>query len=194
MTPATTPATADIDLPATLWRRFAAAVYDGLLLIGLWMATLLLTLPLRGLLGLAPGNPLIRLLLFCVGLAFFGGFWTRGGQTLGMRAWRLQLRRRNGDALRWPVAVIRYAAMMTFWTLALVPFAVKLLLHYPKVIATFPHALQAALMASTLIVLSLALRLLDAHRGLPHDWVAGTTVIYLPRQLPPVAQEVVSGP
>lgn len=173
--------------PASLWRRLAAAVYDGLLLLGLWMATLLLTLPLRSLLGIAPGHPALRVLLFAVGLAFFGWFWTRGGQTLGMRAWKLIVRRRTGDELRWPVAAVRYAAMMSYWTLVLTPVAVYSLERYPKVAAGFPQALPAALIASTLTVLSLALRLLDSRRGLPHDWVAGTEVVRLPPAIPAVA-------
>jgi uncharacterized RDD family membrane protein YckC len=176
----------DPAFPAPLWRRLAAAVYDGLLLLGLWMATLLLSLPLRNLLGLAPGSPILQLALFLVGLAFFGWFWTRGGQTLGMRAWKLEVRRRNGDTLRWPIAAARYAAMMLYWTVALTPFAVNLLRHYPRAAAMFPHAVQAALIASTLIVLSIALRMLDAHRGLPHDWVAGTEVL----RLPPAANSI----
>jgi uncharacterized RDD family membrane protein YckC len=170
----------DSAVPAPLWRRFAAAVYDGLLLVGLWMATLLLTLPLHRWLAPQPGSPGLRTLLFGVGLAFFGWFWTRSGQTLGMRAWKLEVQRRNGDSLRWPVATIRYAAMMTYWTLALIPFVVNTLEHYPKVIATFPKAVPTALIASTLIVLSIALRLLDTRRGLPHDWVAGTQVVCVP--------------
>ena len=167
-------------IAAPLWRRFAAAVYDALLLTGLWMTTLLLTLPVRSLLGVPPGSPVLRGLLFAVGLAFFGWFWTRGGQTLGMRAWKLRVRRRDGAALRWPIAAIRYAAMMSYWTLALMPFAVYLLERYPKVIAALPHAVPAATIASTLIVLSLALRLLDGRRGLPHDWASGTEVVRLP--------------
>jgi uncharacterized RDD family membrane protein YckC len=38
---------------------------------------------------------------------FFGYFWTRRGQTLGMLAWRLRLQRADGSLLQWPDALLR---------------------------------------------------------------------------------------
>ena len=37
----------ELAVPAPLWRRLIASIYDGLLLVGLWMVTLLLSLPLN---------------------------------------------------------------------------------------------------------------------------------------------------
>ena len=98
-----------------MWRRLAAAVYDGLLLLALWMVALWLELVLRDALGLDRSTPLLRVYLFLVGLGFFGWCWTHGGQTLGMRAWRLQLRRVDGQSLVWRTAVIRYVMAWVAW-------------------------------------------------------------------------------
>ena len=38
---------------------------------------------------------------------FFGWFWTRSGQTLGMQAWRLRVQQPDGSAIGWRQALIR---------------------------------------------------------------------------------------
>ena len=48
--------------------------------------------------------------LFLVLLWYFTWFWTHGGQTLGMRAWRLKLVGRHGEPVRWSQTVVRFAA------------------------------------------------------------------------------------
>ncbi|MES9969830.1 MAG: RDD family protein [Candidatus Thiodiazotropha sp.] len=95
-----------------LVRRLAAMLYDSLLLIALlFVTTAIITLPL--------GNPSgITLLIFqffvfeIIPLIFFTGFWTRGGQTLGMRAWRLKLVRMDGADITWMDAFRRHLAAL----------------------------------------------------------------------------------
>jgi uncharacterized RDD family membrane protein YckC len=41
---------------------------------------------------------------------FFTWFWVHGGQTLGMKAWRLRLVGPGGAAVGWRTALIRFAA------------------------------------------------------------------------------------
>lgn len=94
--------------PAPLWRRLAAAVYDALLLIALWMVALWLDVVMRDALGLDRNWPALRAYLFLLGLFFFGWFWTHGGQTLGMRAWRLRLLDAQGRVPGWPALALRY--------------------------------------------------------------------------------------
>jgi uncharacterized RDD family membrane protein YckC len=99
--------------PAGLWRRLAALFYDLLLVIALAFAATFALLPLthgeailastQGALGL-----LYRALLLLVAFGYFGGSWTRSGQTLGMKAWRIELRTAAGDRLLWPAAVARF--------------------------------------------------------------------------------------
>jgi uncharacterized RDD family membrane protein YckC len=77
-------------VPAPLGKRLLAALYDWLLVLGIMMV---ISVPAVAILGdaIEPGNVAYRLGLFAVAGAFFVGFWTHGGQTLGMRAWHLQL-------------------------------------------------------------------------------------------------------
>jgi uncharacterized RDD family membrane protein YckC len=56
-----------------------------------------------------------RIYLFAAVFGFFGWFWTHGGQTLGMRAWRLRVVRDDGGPLGWPQAARRFAAAALSW-------------------------------------------------------------------------------
>lgn len=106
----------ELTRPAPLWRRFAALIYDGLLLVGLALAgTLLLLLFLR-LFGMQQAPvALQRAWMLCIGFGFFGWSWTHGGRTPGMLAWKLQVRREDGSPVRWPIALLRYVAAIASW-------------------------------------------------------------------------------
>lgn len=104
--------------PAKLPRRLAAIVYDGLLLTGVLIAASGLAMGVIALAsgygesvkagGSLTGNPFFRTYLLWVCFFFYGGFWVHGGQTLGMRAWRLQLQQRDGGPIRWQQALLRF--------------------------------------------------------------------------------------
>ena len=108
----------DMPIPAPLWRRLAAALYDVLLLLGLWLGALLVMVIPAGAAELRLPAALVRAVLFLLSFGFFGWFWTHGGQTLGMRAWRLQLRRLDGAPLSWPQSMLRFVAAIPSWGLA----------------------------------------------------------------------------
>jgi uncharacterized RDD family membrane protein YckC len=93
----------DIDISQaqfpSLLRRLAALFYDGVLLFGmLLLAAGLVIVPYMSLVeGDFPNHAWwFRAWLALVIVAFFAYFWTHGGQTLGMRAWRLRLVRADG--------------------------------------------------------------------------------------------------
>lgn len=93
---------------APLWRRLAAGLYDLLALAALWMLAGLLFVALHGGSAAEPADPWLRALLLLTAFAYYGYCW-RGGQTLGMRAWRIVLRTRTGLPLSWPAAALRFA-------------------------------------------------------------------------------------
>jgi len=103
-------------------RRLAAICYDGLLLLAVLMvATSLIIMPL----GLEAGdtsvgrNPLFQIVIFgIIPPFFFSWFWVKGGQTLGMRAWRLQAIRTDGQPLTWRDALLRYFSSLLSWAIA----------------------------------------------------------------------------
>ena len=109
----------ELPIPAPLWRRLFAATYDTLLLLGLWLAATFTAWAISHLLGAEGALPpeFMRAYLFAITFAFHGWFWTHGGQTLGMRAWRIQLRLVDGGELRWPTAMLRFAVAIPSWAL-----------------------------------------------------------------------------
>ena len=52
--------------------------------------------------------------LVAVTWLFYGYFWTRAGQTLGMQTWRLRVLREDGSRLHWSDAIARCAAACLF--------------------------------------------------------------------------------
>jgi len=100
----------------SLFRRFAAMLYDGLLILALLF---LATLPFIALRGGEPveanENLLYQVILSVVIYGFFVGFWVRSGRTLGMQSWRLQLETMDGGKVDIQIATIRFfAALLSF--------------------------------------------------------------------------------
>ena len=165
--------------PAPLLRRVGAALYDGLLLIALWMVALLLDVVLRDLLGLEREWHALRAYVFLIGFFFFGWFWTHGGQTLGMRVWRLRLQRTDGLPPHWPAVLARYATMLVAWGVCLTPLVMQL----PR-FAQWQHATTCTLVSLALIAAGLVAFRLDARRRLPQDWLSGSDTVLLPPASP----------
>ncbi len=79
------------------WRRLGALLYDLVLLLGvLMLANAIIVIPYE----VITSHPLyesflpltlMRLYLLAVIAGFYIYFWTHGGQTLGMRAWRIRV-------------------------------------------------------------------------------------------------------
>jgi uncharacterized RDD family membrane protein YckC len=59
-----------------------------------------------------PGSWWFALGIVAVAMAFFCWFWVHGGQTVGMRAWRIRVVCDDGRPLKWPRAVARFAAAL----------------------------------------------------------------------------------
>ncbi len=91
-----------------LLRRTAALFYDLLLNAALWMIAGSVILAIRGGTPVPAGSLWFRSMLFAVTAVFFIGFWTRGGQTAGMKAWRIRVVTRDGGALTGKAAACRF--------------------------------------------------------------------------------------
>jgi len=66
-------------------------------------------------LGRLIGGILVTINVFCVSFFFYGWFWTHGGQTLGMKAWKLYLVKPDGKFIDWNTAFKRYLASLLSW-------------------------------------------------------------------------------
>ncbi len=99
--------TSFITRPAGFFRRLGALFYDTLLLFAVLCLATLLMLPLRGGEAFAH-NPLYDTYILFVAYFYFAWQWVRGGQTLGMRTWRLRVLQEDGAPLTWWHALLRF--------------------------------------------------------------------------------------
>jgi uncharacterized RDD family membrane protein YckC len=119
MTDSTPSAAACTAGPASLVRRLLAMIYDSLLVTAVLMFTTAAYMGLHAAAlgaetyrsridsGTGIGDPLLTLTLFLSLYLFFGWFWTRDGQTLGMQVWRIRVQNRDGSTIGWRQSLIR---------------------------------------------------------------------------------------
>ncbi|EQD76500.1 RDD family protein [mine drainage metagenome] len=108
-------------LKKPFWGRILACLfYDGLLILAFWLlGTFLLALLVNPEHHDLDNGITDKLLywIFLLGLPwlFLTWFWIHGGQTLGMKAWRLRLQDHQGQAVRLGAASIRFAVACIEW-------------------------------------------------------------------------------
>jgi len=88
--------------------RLTALVYDVFPLLGLWFFAGAIGLTLAGDANKFARNTAIQALVLLFTAGYFVISWTRGGQTIGMRAWRLRVVDENGARVGWPRALFRF--------------------------------------------------------------------------------------
>lgn len=103
--------------PGTL-RYLSSIFYDTLLLSSVLVLATAAVLPLNDGNAIPPDNPFYSAYLLGLSFLYFGWCWSHGGQTLGMRAWRIRLRHRGGDTVGWRHAAVRFSCAL----ISLLPF------------------------------------------------------------------------
>ncbi len=158
-------------VPPGLMRRLASLTYDSMLVFAVLMAATALLLPITGgeaVEGLGPATFLYQGYLLLVVFGFFAMCWTHGGQTLGMRAWRVRLVRADGEPVQLRDAGMRYVAALLAW----IPLAVALLWAHRQGLAGIVW----------LPVLAVFIWSLGSRDRLAwHDRLAGTRLIVIPK-------------
>lgn len=101
--------------PVTLFRRLGAIVYDVLPLFALLGLATAPWLWLRDGQAVEAGNMLFQLYLVAWLVAYFVVSWTFGGQTIGMRAWRLQLVSESDEPPGWRAITLRFVCALLSW-------------------------------------------------------------------------------
>ena len=99
----------------SLWRRLAAILYDSFLLLAVLFIATALLLPLTGGVAIESGNPFYIAYLLIICYFFFAWFWCHGGQTLGMRAWKIKLQAHSGESVSWLRATLRFLIALLSW-------------------------------------------------------------------------------
>jgi uncharacterized RDD family membrane protein YckC len=101
-------------------RRFAALLYDSVLLAALLVAFTSGAVFLNGRRAVETATAGAWVYLYRAGLiGVIAGYyllnWTRSGQTLGMRAWHLRVVTDSGMPLGWPAAALRLVLGAIAW-------------------------------------------------------------------------------
>jgi uncharacterized RDD family membrane protein YckC len=114
-----------------------------------------------------------QFLLFLVMAAYFIHAWSREGQTLAMKTWRIKLVKPGTARVSPRIAAARYL-------LAWMWFLPALLVNYALNLKTWP---ELGVMAAG-VALWAATALLDQDRQFLHDKLLGTRLIELPKNKP----------
>ncbi len=148
-------------------RRMAAFLYEGVLLFGVIFVAGFLYSTLTRQDHALRGQTGLQIFVFAVLALYFATFWSRGGQTVAMRAWHVRLVTADGGAVTLLRALARYL-------LAWLWFA-------PALIAAHLAGLRSAAQIFTLLFVGVVayalLALLHPQRQFLHDAVCGTRLV-----------------
>lgn len=102
-----------------LVRRLMAIVYDVFLLLALLFVATAITMIFNHGNAIEPGQalyPFYVCFLLIISFCFYGWFWTHGGQTLGMKTWKMKLLQKNARPITWRLAFIRFITAAISWS------------------------------------------------------------------------------
>ncbi|EHR71825.1 putative membrane protein [Burkholderiales bacterium JOSHI_001] len=160
------PASAGLQAPA-LWRRLACMLYEGVVLFGVVMIFGYLYSSLTQQRHALQGTTGLQVFIFLVLGIYFGWFWSRGGQTVAMKAWHLRVVDAQGRPVGQGRAVLRYALAWLWFLPALAS------LHF----AGLKGGGTIALLLLSGVAVYAALTLLRPDRQFFHDALCGTRLI-----------------
>ncbi len=162
----------DAELTLQPWpglaRRMAAFLYEGVLLFGVVMVAGYLYSSLTQQRHALQGKHGLQAFLFVVLAIYFVGFWSRGGQTVAMRAWNIRLVDRHGQPVSQPRALLRYLLSWLWFLPALAAIHLAGLTSGPAMFSTIAAGVAGYA----------ALVLLRPDRQFWHDAVCGTRLIH----------------
>ena len=113
-----------------MFRRCASFLYDCLLLVALYFIITAVAIGFND--GEAIQHFLFHVFLLVIGFMFFDWFWRHGGQTLGMRAWRIRVEGFNSETITFKQSATRFILGVLLFGISILcmPFtAQKLALH-----------------------------------------------------------------
>jgi len=97
------------------FRLLAVMLYDSMLMVSVLLVAAAVAVALNGGEAIGANNPFFFVYLLGVAFIFYGWFWTHGGQTLGMRAWRIYLISGNNTGINWQQAFLRFMVGLFSW-------------------------------------------------------------------------------
>jgi uncharacterized RDD family membrane protein YckC len=156
----------DLTTPG-LMRRMAAFLYEGVLLFGVVVLVGLPYAVVTQQRHALQGQTGLQIVVFAVLLLYFVTFWTRGGQTVAMRAWHVRLVTVRGAPVTPLRAVARYLAAWLWFA--------------PALLASHWAGLHSASAIFTLMAVGVAayaaLAFVHPERQFLHDALCGTRLV-----------------
>jgi len=113
--------------PASVFRRLAAMFYDFILCITLVLVMTGLYMMIANTIlggdtyksmndsGQSVHDPFLSSILFISLYIFFGFFWTKNGQTLGMQVWHIRVQNKDNTSISWKQALLRFFMGIVSW-------------------------------------------------------------------------------
>ena len=155
---------------ASLIRRVGAMIYDTLLLFAILMlASVPFVIPLDGEDMESTYKLVYQLAMVGVIYAYFAGYWTTRGRTLGMQSWGLQVVNNDGRVPSLGQSTVRFL-------LASIPWAFLILY-----LLLFLDQLAPAVICWALAGLSFTWQLWDKGGLALQDRFSGTRIVHIPR-------------
>jgi uncharacterized RDD family membrane protein YckC len=158
----------------SLRRRLAAFVYEGVLLFGVIVIVGLLYGALTQQRHALQGQTGLQIVLFAALGLYFVVFWTRGGQTVAMRAWQVRLVAADGRPVGKGRALARYLASWLWFAPALLAARV----------AGLHSAFEIFGLLAAGVVAYALLAFAHPERQFWHDALCGTRLVRWPAQSP----------
>lgn len=90
------------------FRHIAIIIYDLLLLLALLFLATGIALPFNKGEAFSATQYVFPLYLLFISFIFYGWFWTHGGQTLGMKTWKIKIQTFNQQPITWTHAFKRF--------------------------------------------------------------------------------------
>jgi uncharacterized RDD family membrane protein YckC len=164
----------------SIGRRLACMLYESVLLFGVVMTAGYLYSSLTQQRHALEGSTGLQVFLFIVLGVYFAGFWSRGGQTLAMKTWRIRLQTVDGGVPSRARAFVRYAASW-LWFLPALASA-----HFSGIRSTLAFAV---IVAAGMLAYALLARA-RADRQFLHDVLCRTQLVDVREAQPAPAQSV----
>ena len=96
----------------------AVIAYDGLLVLALLFIATALALPFNKGEAFSSSQIVFPIYLLSVSFFYYGWCWTHGGQTLGMKTWKIKLKTLDNTPVTWLVALKRFVFAIISWACA----------------------------------------------------------------------------
>ncbi len=94
------------EVPPSFSSRFLCGIYDFMLLIGVWFFVGSVAFFANGMETLSPNFGI--LIAFFSAWGFFAYFWMNGGQTLGMKVWKIKIKSTDSNSILLYQTIIRF--------------------------------------------------------------------------------------